>query len=87
MKILLITLMMVTASFTAQAQTKPADSAKSARDYVIDNENKRTTTPNQVKPSIKTIHPAGEQVGAQKKQRSKKCCLFCKKKNKSSVNN
>lgn len=83
MKTILISLVLTAGSFTAQAQAKPADSTKSARDYIIENENKRTVTPNKVRREIKTIHSPEEKEQTSKSQKTKKCCLFCKKKKKS----
>ena len=89
MKKILISLIFIAGSFTsqAQAQAKPADSTKSARDYIIENENKRTVTPNKIRREIKTIHSPEEKEQASQSRKTKKCCLFCKKKKKSLAGN
>jgi len=79
MKNIIFALLLSTTGILAQAQTKP-DSAKSARDYIIENENKRTSPPNKIKREIKTISSTEENGKAATKQKSKKCCFFCKKK-------
>jgi len=81
MKGLILIALLTAFSFTTKAQTG-SDSVKSVRDYIIENENKRNTPPNVVKPGLKKISPSDATDNAKKTEKKKKCCLFCKKKKK-----
>lgn len=78
MKVLLFIIMMAF-GYNSYGQTDTAK-IKSARDYIIENENKRPTPPNIVKPDPKKLKPLDEKPASAKKEKQKKCCLFCKKK-------
>lgn len=67
----------------AMAQTTP-DTLKSARDYIIENENTRITRPPITKPDLKKVAPYDSAAAPApvKKEKANKCCLFCNKKKK-----
>jgi hypothetical protein len=83
MKNLLLAVLFSTAGFVTQAQTGK-DSVKSARDFIIENENTRTTRPNIVNPEVKKLMPQNDSVvlANQKTEKAKNCCnsSCCKKK-------
>lgn len=74
MKTIIVAASFMVIAHPAFAQKK--DSLKSAVDFIIENENKRTTVPNVVKAEPKPIIPSGNLSTTSGK---KKCCLFCKK--------